>query len=273
MAKSVKLKEPNTYIDASSVYNFESKMTQEEINALFTNDGAGTHNSIYRGKFLGTSVTPEQYAAIANGTFKGMYNGDFWTINEVNYRIGDFDYFLRSGDIECKNHHVLIVPDTSLYKAKMNTSNTTTGGYVGSAMYKSNLAQAKTMIKAAFGAEHIITHRDYLCNAVTNGKPSGGVWADLDVMLMSEQMAFGGTFIEPTSDGSTVPAKYTIACKQLNLFRHRPDLINNRMTYWLRNVVSSTTFAVASSSGEANAMVASTTLNVRPYFCIGVVEV
>ena len=44
---------------------------QSTIDAIATT-GAGAHNSIYRGKNLGTSVTAAQYAAIKAGTFDDM---------------------------------------------------------------------------------------------------------------------------------------------------------------------------------------------------------
>ncbi|MDD5853259.1 MAG: hypothetical protein PUD03_04055 [Lachnospiraceae bacterium] len=235
---------------------------------VFNYDNAGLHNALYRGKYLGDSFTDEQSAAIRSGKFTDLWVGDYWTIGGVNYRIADFDYFLRSGDTECTQHHAVIVPDTALYNAQMNTSNVTTGGYTGSAMYTANLAQAKNTIKAAFGASHILGHREYLCNAVANGRPSGGAWFDSDIELMSESMAYGGNFFEPTSDGSTVPAKYSIACKQLNLFRHRPDLISNRVTYWLRNVVSASAFANVNGDGNADSSGASSSRGVRPAFPI-----
>lgn len=56
---------------------------------------AGAHNGIYRGKFLGNSVTAAQYAAIAAGTFEDLYIGDYWTIGGVNWRIAAFDYYVE----------------------------------------------------------------------------------------------------------------------------------------------------------------------------------
>lgn len=41
---------------------------------------AGFHNSVYRGKYLGTAVTDTQWTAIGNGTFEDLYIGDYWTI-------------------------------------------------------------------------------------------------------------------------------------------------------------------------------------------------
>ena len=81
-------------------------------------------------------------------------------------------------------------------------------------------------------------------------------------------MVYGSPFFEPTSDGSTVPTIYSVACKQLNLFRHRPDLISNRITYWLRNVVSAAHFAYVNYYGSASGNNASYSFGVRPAFAI-----
>ena len=51
---------------------------------------SGSHNSIYRGKFLGNSVTNLQYQALKDGTFTDLFIGDYWTIGDVNYRIAAF---------------------------------------------------------------------------------------------------------------------------------------------------------------------------------------
>lgn len=230
-------------------------------------DGAGAHSSIYRGKYLGSSVTAEQYAAIADGTFADLYIGDYWTISGVNYRIAAFDYFLYGGDTECTKHHAVIVPEKNLYSAQMNTSNTTTGGYVGSAMYTTNLAQAKTTIKAAFSG-HILTHREWLVNAVSNGKASGGGWFDSDIELMTEQMVYGACVFNPVSDGSTVPANYRISKMQLPLFAFNPTMVNTRQDYWLRDVITAAFFALVSGDGSAACNDASYSRGVRPAFCI-----
>ena len=236
------------------------------VNTLNT-PGAGPHNSIYRGKFLGNSVTGEQYAAISSGTFDDLYIGDYWTIGGVNYRIAAFDYFYNTGDTACTTHHAVIVPDLVLYNATMNATNITTGGYTGSVMYTTNLAQAKTTIKAAF-LNHVMSHREYLTNAVASGRPSGGAWLDSEVELMNERMVYGNAVFSPVSDGTTVPQNHTVCKSQLPLFAHRPDAINFRENYWLRDVVSASTFAVVSNYGFANASSASFSFGVRPAFSI-----
>lgn len=229
-------------------------------------DGAAAHNCIYRGKNLGTSVTAEQYAAISSGKFTDLYIGDYWVIKGVTYRIAAFDYYYNCGDTNFTKHHVVIVPDTSLYKAQMNTSNVTTGGYTGSAMYKSNLAQAKTTIKVAFGSAHVLTKRELLTNAVNGNTPSGWAWFDSDVELMNEVQAYGSV-AWGAHDGNG----YNVASGdgQFPLFMFDRTKLHNREDYWLRDVASAPYFSRVISYGYASYGSASDSFGVRPAFCIG----
>ena len=238
-----------------------------ELAALLFNN-AGAHNAIYRGKNLGTSVTAAQWAAIANGTFADLYIGDYWVIGGVNWRIAAFDYYYKTGDTSCTTHHVVIVPDTNLYTHVMNDTNITTGGYIGSKMYTEGLAQAKTKINNAFGSSHILSHRQLLVNAVTNGEPSGGSWYDSTVELMAEQNVYGGKIFGAGNDGSTIPYLYTIDKSQFPLFAHDPSMISNRQWFWLRDVVSAAVFARVSYDGRAACADASVAGSVRPAFSI-----
>ena len=237
------------------------------VNTLNT-PGAGAHNSIYRGKFLGNSVTGEQYAAIADGSFTDMYIGDYWVIRDVTYRIAAFDYYLRAGDTDMTTHHITLVPDVNMYRGSMNATGGTTGGYVGSQMYTTGLAQAKTTINAAFGAAHVLSYRQYLCNAVTDGRPSGCAWYDSTVELMTEQNVYGGKVFAPVSNGTTVPNLHTVDKSQYPLFAFRPDMISIRQICWLRDVVSAVYFANVGASGYANYDGASVVRGVRPAFSI-----
>lgn len=232
---------------------------------LFEN--AGAHNAIYRGKSLGSSVTSAQYAAISSGKFTDLYIGDYWTIGGVNYRIAAFDYYLNCGDTSTTKHHVVLVPDTCLYTHVMNDTNITTGGYVGSKMYKEGLTQAKNTIKAAFSG-HVLSHRVYLTNATANGRPSAGAWCDSEVDLMCEEMVYGGGIFRPTSDGTNVPSNYRVEKSQLPLFTHEPSRICNRATWWLRDVVTASYFAGVYRGGSASYTNASDSIGVRPAFCI-----
>lgn len=224
---------------------------------------------LFRGKNLGTALTAVQKAAIKNGSFKGMFLGDYWSIGGRIWRIVDMDYWYNCGDTAFTSHHLVIMPDEALYNAQMNTTNVTTGGYVGSAMYKSNLANAKTIVNAAFQGS-VLTHREYLCNAVANGRPSGGAWFDSSIELPNEPMMYGHPHFSPTSDGSTVPSIYTISKTQLALFMVCPRFIVNRSyNQWLRDVVSSAHFAFVVYGGGTGYNGASNSYGVRPVFPVG----
>ena len=234
---------------------------------IMTAPNAGAHNAIYRGKSLGSTVTTAQYAAIKAGTFDDLYIGDYWTIDGVNWRIAAFDYYLNTGDTACTVHHAVIVPDTPLYNANMNNDNTTAGGYIGSAMYTANLAQAKTTIKSAFSG-HVLKHRIRLTNAVAQGIASNSAWCDSEVDLMCEQMVYGSGILSPVSSGGNVPYNYSVEKSQLPLFQHEPSRICNRSNWWLRDVITGTSFADVGESGIADNSNAANYFSVCPYFCI-----
>ena len=240
---------------------------QATINAIATT-GAGAHNAIYRGKSLGSAVTEAQWAAIEAGTFEDMYIGDYWTIGGVVYRIAAFDYYYRAGDTDMTTHHVTLVPDANMYTHVMNDTNITTGAYIGSKMYTEGLNQAKETINAAFGSAHILNHRQYLQNAVTDGYASAGSWYDSTVELMTEQNVYGCKIYGNQTNGTGLPNNITVDKSQYPLFAFRPDMISNRAWFWLRDVVSASGFANVTNNGHAHCYGASNARGVRPAFSI-----
>ena len=257
-----------------------SVLADELVKIFATSGGAGLHNSLFRGNNLGGAITAAQKAQIAAGTFNDLWIGDYWTINGINWRIAHFDYWYNTGDTACTKHHVVIVPDTTLYRAQMhNTSsgayedgaaNTTEGAYVGSDMYTKNLEQAKTILKNAFG-KYVLTVRRYFQNAVTSGYPSGGTWYDSKVDLMTERMVYGNSLFgnHTALGGTTIPNLYNTDFEQLALFRLAKQFITVRsMWYWLQDVVSAAYFARVNAGGDAGCSGASDAGGVRPAVAI-----
>lgn len=240
----------------------------KEVNPHENN--AGSHNCIYRGRNLGESVTEIQYANIAAGTFDNLYIGDYWKINNVNYRIAAFDYYYNTGDTSCTAHHVVVVPDKPLYNHVMNDTNVVTGAYVGSKMYTEGLNRAKEMINTAFGSEHILNHKQFLYTTVNSGGfTTTGEWLNSTVELMNERNVFGNAVFSNQVNGTLVAGNHTVDKSQYPLFFYRPDMISNRAGFWLRDVASSERFACVNSDGNAGSGPSSTaTAGVRPAFCI-----
>lgn len=226
-------------------------VTKEYVDAIIFADNAGSHNAIYRGKNLGSVVTAAQWTAIGAGTFEDLFIGDYWMINDVNWRIAAFDYYYNTGDVLCTTHHVVIVPEASLYETAMNSSQSTAGGYVASTMYTSGLAAALATVKSAFGDGHILTHRQIFCNAVTNGIPSGYSFYDNQIALMTEQNVFGGKFYGAAKTSTQTPSLMTLDNAQYPLFAHNHALINVPDKWvGLRDVVSATSYARVTSRGS-----------------------
>lgn len=239
-----------------------SDIFKQEIGII---DNAGYHNSIFRGQYLGTSVTAEQQAAISEGTFKDLFIGDYWTIDSINWRIAAFDYYYNKGDTATTTHHILLVPDSSLGSARHQTTNVATGGYKASLIWTdwfdgaTDTGNAK--FNSAFGAAHRLSHREIISNTINNGSASGWEWIDVPCgNLMNENMVYGTSV---WSDG-----KYNVGVNntQLPLFALAPNLISIRTFWWLSSVHSATGFCTVANRGTAGYADASFSYAVRPYF-------
>ena len=178
---------------------------------------------------------PYTYLNENNATVSATYSGVM--------RVADCDYYLNTGDIPLTTHHVVVVPNKAMFTANMNASVITKGGYVGSKMYTTYLRRAEAIFKACFGENHVLSHREYLVNKVTNGKEAGGAWYTRLVDLMDERMVFGSANYANTSLTS-------ISNRRLRLFEENPELGWPKFGswYWLRNVYNDEAFAIVATS-------------------------
>ena len=237
----------------------------KELTAMLGQTGASRANSFIYEHSLGTSFTAEQSADIRAGKFDLVRTGGYWTINGRKYWAAHADYRLHCGDTELTTHHMLVIPDRSFYNGVMNDTNDTTGSYYGSKMKTSGLADALATIRADFGADHILTYRIILPNAVSNGASSGCARYDSQIYLMNEYVVYGSY---AWGGGAQNGYDTGIDKSQLALFQARPDLITNRENWWLRDVRSATGFCRVSRDGTAYAWNASNSLGVGPAFLI-----
>lgn len=225
------------------------------------------HRNVFRGNSLGTSITAAQKKAIWNGTFSGLYVGDYWTINGVKWVIVDIDYWYNSGDgTNYNKHHLVIMPSKNLYVDKMNSTAINNTGYAGSNMYSANLADARTAVNAAF-PNLVMSHQDYLSNAVdANGIITASSVYTIDVDLPSELMVYGSNVMSNRYDPS---ATVSICRSQLAYFRLNPRLDNREYT-WLKDPSGTTGFCAISRSGYIAAYNANNSNpGVRPIFAMG----
>jgi hypothetical protein len=251
-----------------TVNNWEESGNIDTLLNTLNGTGAGFHSSIYRGAYLGDTLTDEQKLDIYYGTFNDMFVGDYWIINDVNWVIADFDYYYNVGNNPFTEHHIVVVPDTILYDAQMNSTDNTSGAYTSSEMCRDNLNDAKTAFYNAFGEAAVasadVSHFGLYANATnSDGTPSGYEWRDMQVDLMSEEQVYGHSVCGTGS-------KYDVGTQktQFKLFTFDQTKINIGQTYWLTNVASSDNFAVVGDDGCANKSNASSSHGVRPFACI-----
>ena len=221
------------------------------------------HNAYPRCKYLGTSITDAQNTAIKNRTYDDLFIGDYWTINGVNWRIVAIDYYYNVGDTNFDKGNIIVMPDTVLYDAQMNTTNTTAGAYHGSLMRTQNLNSARTIAQNAFGS-HLANHRIVLTNSVDASGPSNWDWYDSNGVELPNEVQIYGT----RAWGSALKG-FDVATQkqQFPLLALAPQFVNTRQTYWLQDVSSasvSSDFAGVSGYGDAGFLYASGSIGVRP---------
>lgn len=209
--------------------------------------GAGFHNSIYRGKNLGTSYTAEQQQAVYSGTFDDMFIGDYWTIGGITWRIAHFDYYINCGDTNTTRHHVIVVPDSGDYKYPMNPTKIVTGAYYGSDLRANGLTQIKASFDSAFGAKRRLTHRVYYITAVDDtGKATAGSWQDDDGCdLMTERNVYGSCIRSVNYNFNTIDKT------QYALFALQNNKLQILRYYWLQDVASASAFCMVGAGGDA----------------------
>lgn len=252
-------------VSTDSIFNLQNcDLSEQEITETL-------HNNIFRGYDLLNYFTDLDALqnAVSSGDFSKIYIGDYveqtitysGTQYTTKYRVAGINTFKNYGDTTLTRNHLVLIPDL-LFDAQMNTSDTTSGGYVGSRMYTTVLPALLTALAGSRSTPFygkIISHRELFPNAENNW-----TWYDNSLCLLSEMEAYG----------SRIFASYGFSIgfyAQMPLFKLNPDYISkfNRHTIWLRSVNSSAYFCLASHDGCASLDLAGYSYGVRPRFLFG----
>lgn len=233
--------------------------------STWTTDIPEMHRNIFRGQSLGSSVTSDQLAAIEDGSFDDIYVGDYWTIpvtvsgtpTDIVWRIVDIDYYLNRGAMATTtDHHLVIMPDTSLYSAAMGSTN-----YYG--VRSTVLAEAKTTVNDAF-PNMVIPYSEFF------GYSNGNLLYDNSAVEVPDVLSLTGNMLM-RKDG-TIGDTHTISFLQFALFRLAPKFIPSDVIYWTRDInnINNSDYIVIDTSGRPGLHPYNTSTGVRPYFLIGV---
>lgn len=279
-------KDVKRYVDGEP--DFPAEDETEWITGIAEN-----HNNIFRGDdlFAKGYTIDDICAMISDGSFSDIYIGDYFTLSgsienvpcfveqtgddgtkslvestqtvtyNTKFRIAGLDTYLNTGDTAFTAHHAVIVPDGTIGTNRMNGTNTTTGGYVGSFMFASALPVYNTHFSAKLN-NHLLSHREILSNSVTGNQASGWAWADVKINLMSEPEVCGSNLWGNKYDAG-------VNYRQFPLFRIASKYICDRNWYWLKAIAGGSDFTAMTSNGNATRNGAGVALSISLCFCIG----
>lgn len=275
---------PDTNNDFLMTFNdgSESKTRLRDAFYAMVPDGMQTHNNIFRGQNLG-ALNATHISNIQNGTFHDMFIGDYFTINGSNYVIAGINTKHLNGDTTPLGNHLLLMPDEfsklddgTLMIADgksthyMNDTDTTTGGFANTKLYKTHMPSIQRKLETDFGS-HLLTFRQVVSTHVdASGAPDQGEWRDTKLGIPNEVMVYGTTL----NGNNKNNAWYNVGDDkvQLPLFRLNPDELSNHRNwgFWLRDIHSASEFALAAYNGDASWYGASSPwVGVRAFFLIG----
>ena len=118
------------------------------------------HNSIYRGAYLGSISSLNEYLAfrsahgIDDGSYKDLYIGDYFTIMDGTYNVAwvvaHFDYYENIGTNT--SYGVTLVSYQSVTKSGMASTNSTVGGYKNSIAHNTVCPAIATALQTVLGS-------------------------------------------------------------------------------------------------------------------------
>lgn len=214
-------------------------------------------------------------AEVAAGNFSNVRPGDYiiGASTGKKYWVVDLDYYYQHGlSSSFDKHHLTMMCAWNTGSKRMNETNTTEGGYVGSEMYTTHVpAVIDDFLTPDFGS-NLLSFPCLLSNAVTTNVPRGNgltggstnrAWSDEQAILPGEVQVYGCLAYGNVYDTGN-------SKQQLAMFReYGYNKVVGRDSIWLRDVASSAYFAAAYYGGGVSSNAASSLGVVRPLFVLG----
>ncbi|MBQ3447526.1 MAG: hypothetical protein IJG37_07780 [Synergistaceae bacterium] len=212
---------------------------------ILTHHNAGSHNSTYRGKNLGTAITDAQYLAINESTFSDLYPGDFWQFDDFRLIVTDCNTFsgYRGSYLNQGGNttgaiapHITCMVSTNRSAVNMTSDASITGGLKNTKVYSEEMPAILSMVENAIGSSHVKTIPEvYIADGVdaTTGKTTHFTKTSERIMLPTAGQVYGLHL-----DG----CQYAGFDRQLALFRYVNGCqahyvaAYNKYVYWLAEI-------------------------------------
>lgn len=210
---------------------------------------------------LGTAISTEQWNNIKAGTFTDMNLGDYWTINNIKWKIVAFDYYYDTKSTVTK-HHILLMPEKILGTSIMVAESDNGKGYLTSVPC---LTYISSVIPSAFN-NYLVTCPITASTTVNNTAVTSYSMASYKYRLLSEIMVFGckiNSIEKETND-----------TMQLPYFKAYPNYaISNTARQsgciWLRDYGGGFNYCVINSSGVTYTVKGNLSAGILPIITIG----
>lgn len=185
------------------------------------------HNAIWRGEYLGTTATGPQRSAISSGTFTGLWLGDYWTVDGVDYIIVSFNYWKGVNGITA--NHVVVMSRTSLSQEQFHTGTLTSE--VSASIY-AKAQSYRSALTTAFGT--LLKPPMELTSAYAGGIPSADTTVYNEVVIPSAPQLFGTLPTASVQNGASHNHSYPSGNRQFQACAINPELIFSAGGCWVQ---------------------------------------
>lgn len=246
---------PKTVAERNNTYR------EYDITSMYTDGSLWTHVGSY-------------------GDFENIYPGCYFdaTVNNISGTARQFRFYVLELDTyygvtdnngtSKTTHHLLVWPGgvNSFGSSYMNSSNTNSGGYLGSYMYQTTIPKVDEALETVFGS-HLLTTTLMLTNNGYSEKPYTYTATDVTSFLLSQYEVFGSHGNDSENDGHYLAA-FKMGSYSLN--SSYGALRTTGSWWWLRSIGDySGAFRNVYGSGVWFDDGASFSFDVRPGFLIG----
>lgn len=292
-------------LNHNAIFRGEDHTSKYTVEEWYDMVHSGNFDDLYLGDYRTVTITTDIMTRFTGATFESGVNyyemgggtdvtARTWTLTEdtepqsgkvyatkltktenVDLMIAAFNYYFNMGDTALTTPHIILIPRGAGFSttAKMNATSTTVGAYFNSDMHQITLPCYAASLKTALG-NHLLSHRTWLANEINTSTPSmagagltgassSAVLTTTELQLMSEQQLYGTRIW--TSSMYDVGMDY----EKLPVFGFVNPVQYGNIVHWLRNVASSTSFAMCSGSGSADNGAAIGERSVRPIIVYG----
>ncbi len=144
------------------------------------------------------SPTPEQMAAIRDGSFKDLWIGDYWQNGNNVFRIAHFNYYQglggNSNNPLRSKPHLIVISGGRLYNGDTEQfaawETIPEGGYIATPHNEFIQTTGLDIVKSFFGEENLIAHPRRVSNGIADHKVTSTVYQEVITDAVCAQQLF-----------------------------------------------------------------------------------